>query len=113
MNWIALNDIAQIDGIKEKSKIRPQVIFKHSTTCSISRMAHNRLERSIEPAGVDFYYLDLLNYRAVSNAVAEMLQVHHESPQVIVLRNGEVVYDESHYAINMEEIVQQANSLTV
>jgi bacillithiol system protein YtxJ len=107
MNWQTLNDIAQIDHIKTKSFDQPQVIFKHSTTCSISRMALGRLERETPPDNVDFYYLDLLNHRPVSHAVAEQLQVHHESPQVIVLKNGEVVYDESHYAINMPEIVEQ------
>ncbi|MFY8003319.1 MAG: bacillithiol system redox-active protein YtxJ [Chitinophagaceae bacterium] len=107
MNWIALNDLAQLAAISELSATKPQVIFKHSRTCSISGMALARLERSKEPQGADFYLLDLLTYRPVSNAVAEKFQVHHESPQVLVIKNGECVYDESHYAIIMDEIAEQ------
>lgn len=67
-------------------------------------MALHRLERDEAPLGADFYYLDLLSYRPISSAVAERFQVHHESPQIIVFKNGEVVYDESHMAIQMQEI---------
>ncbi|MFY7653246.1 MAG: bacillithiol system redox-active protein YtxJ [Chitinophagaceae bacterium] len=107
MNWIKLDAIEQLNNISELSATKPQVIFKHSRTCSISGMALARLERSAVPDGADFYLLDLLTYRPVSNAVAEKFQVHHESPQVLVIKNGECVYDESHYAITMDEIAEQ------
>ena len=108
MNWIALTDEAQLDTIVEESKSQPVVIFKHSTRCSISSMAKARLDREDNPEGVKFYYLDLLMYRAISNKVAEKFQVHHESPQVILINNGECVYEESHNGIRMDEIVEQA-----
>jgi bacillithiol system protein YtxJ len=108
MNWLTLNSENQIEAIKQASFTKPQVIFKHSTTCSISQMALSRFERSVAPEQIDFYYLDLLNYRPISAAIATSFQVHHESPQVLLIKNGECIYDESHYGIMMDEIIEQA-----
>lgn len=108
MNWIPLTDIAQLDTIRTNSASKPQLIFKHSTTCSISKMALDRFERAAAPDGIDFYYLDLLNFRSLSTAIAESFQVHHESPQVILIKNGDCIYDESHYGIMMDEVIEQA-----
>jgi bacillithiol system protein YtxJ len=105
MNWHPINSIDQLEQIKTASFITPQVIFKHSTTCSISRMALDRFERAATPEKVDFHYLDLLNYKAISNEIASFFQVHHESPQVILIKNGECIYDESHYGIMMDELI--------
>lgn len=104
MNWIPLTTEDQLILIKEKSFSIPQVIFKHSTRCSTSSMVLNRLERAEAPATIDFYYLDLLAHRNISNKIAEDFQVYHESPQVLLIRNGECVYDESHMAITMDEL---------
>lgn len=108
MNWTALTEQTQLDSIVEESKVQPVVIFKHSIRCSISAMAKGRLEREEQPQGVKFYYLDLINHRDISNKIAEMFSVHHESPQVLLIRNGECTYEESHNGINMEEIAEQA-----
>ncbi len=108
MNWLPLTSIEQLEQIKQASNNKPQLIFKHSTTCSISKMAFSRFERAEAPETIDFYYLDLLNHRNVSNAIAEFFQVHHESPQVILIKNGACVYDESHYGIMMDEVIEQA-----
>lgn len=108
MNWNELSEEAQLDTIIEESKTMPVVIFKHSTRCSISTMAKSRLEREAEPQGVKFYYLDLIRYRNISNKVAEVFQVHHESPQVLLIKNGECTFEESHNGINMSEIAEQA-----
>ncbi len=107
MNWIQLTNVNQLEEIKEKSKQKPQVIFKHSTRCSISSMARGRLERSTAPNDADFYYLDLITYRDISNKIAKDFHVYHESPQIIVIKNGECVYDESHGSITMDEIKEQ------
>jgi len=104
MNWHPITTVEQLEQIKEASFITPQVIFKHSTTCSISRMALDRFERAATPEKVDFHYLDLLNFRTLSNEIATFFQVHHESPQVILIKNGECIYDESHYGIMMDEL---------
>jgi bacillithiol system protein YtxJ len=107
MNWNVLNSEEQLDAIAELSFTKPVVIFKHSTRCSISTMAKARLERSIQPEAVDFYYLDLLNYRSISNKVAELFSVPHESPQVLLIKNAECIYEETHNGIDMNEIVSQ------
>ena len=108
MNWIDIADEKQLEQIKEQSRQQPVVIFKHSTRCSISSMAKSRLEREKPTENVLFYYLDLIRYRPISNKVAEVFQVHHESPQVLIIKNGECVYDESHNGISMQDISEQA-----
>lgn len=104
MNWIPLQSEAQLKEIISSSSTRPQVIFKHSTRCSVSAMAKNRLEKSTEPENADFHFLDLIRYRTLSNQIADDLHVRHESPQVIILKDGRPVYNESHSAIYMDEI---------
>ncbi|WP_241559232.1 bacillithiol system redox-active protein YtxJ [Chitinophaga barathri] len=106
--WIALESEEQLTAIKSRSFEQPVVIFKHSTRCSTSSMVKSRLERSEVPKGFDFYYLDLIRYRSVSNRIAEMFGVEHESPQVLVIRDGKCVYDESHMAIRMEELTEMS-----
>lgn len=109
MNWIELADIAQLDKIKEESRTEVVVIFKHSTRCSISAMAKSRLERSYDITNpLKFYCLDLIRYRNISNQVAADFKVHHESPQVLLIKNGECIYEESHNGIDMFEITEQA-----
>jgi bacillithiol system protein YtxJ len=108
MNWIQLTDETGIDTIVQQSKLKPQVIFKHSTRCSISSVALSRLERSTQPAGMDFHFLDLIRYRDISNKIAGQFSVYHESPQVLVIKDGECTYSESHSGIDMDEIIEQA-----
>ncbi|MEO6584058.1 MAG: bacillithiol system redox-active protein YtxJ [Ferruginibacter sp.] len=108
MNWKSLTTIDQLSAITKQSSEKPQLIFKHSTSCSISAMAKSRLERAAMPDDIDFYYLDLLSYRNISSQLATDFMVNHESPQVLLIINGECVYDESHSGISMDEIVQQA-----
>lgn len=107
MNWIDLNTIQQLADIKELSKTRPQIIFKHSTRCSISSMAKSRLERSKQPDAGDFYFLDLLKHRSISDQVAADFAVSHQSPQILLIKNTECVYEESHSGIQMDEIAEQ------
>lgn len=110
MNWIELTGADQLEQIKEQSKQQPVVIFKHSTRCSISSMAKNRLEREQPLDNVTFYYLDLIRFRDLSNKIAEEFKVHHESPQVLLIRNGECTYEESHNGISMDDIGAQVNA---
>jgi bacillithiol system protein YtxJ len=107
MNWIPITAETQVDQIKSLSLEKPQVIFKHSTRCSISSVAMNRLERATVPDGVDFYFLDLIAHKNISNKIAEEFSVYHESPQVLLIKDGECIFDESHSAISMDEIVDQ------
>ena len=98
--WIALNNVAQLDEI-QLQKAKNIVIFKHSTRCGISSSVINRFEKKYQnkTAGMDFYLLDLLNYRPISNEIAERFKITHQSPQIIVLQNGKVKVHASHYEI--------------
>ncbi len=107
MKWKELTSEDQLAEIKEQSSQKSQVIFKHSTRCSISSMAKSRLERSGEPQDVDFYYLDLIKYRSISNRIEKDFLVNHESPQILLIKNGECIYEESHNGISMDEIEEQ------
>lgn len=108
MNWIELKSEGQLDELKERSTSRYQLIFKHSYRCSISTIIKNRLEKSTAPENVDFYFLDLITHRDISNKIATDFAVYHESPQVLLIKDGECIYDESHSGIDMNEISQQA-----
>lgn len=108
MNWNILNDYNQVQNLVEASHLKPQAIFKHSTRCSISVMAKSRLERSEFPEQIQFHYLDLLQYRDISNKIAEQFGVHHQSPQILLIKNGECIFEETHSAISMDEIIEQA-----
>lgn len=110
MNWKHLRIEAEIADIKLKSEIKPQVIFKHSTRCYISRAIKNRLEKSVPAEEVDFYFLDLIAYRSLSNKVATEFLVEHESPQILVIRNRECIYNESHNGIEMNDIIEKIQS---
>lgn len=106
MNWREFTTEEALEEIKTRSAEKPQVIFKHSTKCSISSMAKSRLERATSPEGVEFNYLDLIAHRNVSAKIAEVFDVEHASPQVLIIKDGSCIYDESHNAINMDEIVE-------
>jgi len=109
VNWHELTDLSQLETIKEQSHKQPVLIYKHSTRCSISSMTLGRLERSWNEDldAVKVYYLDLISYRQVSNAIADVFGVYHESPQVILIENGNAIYDDSHMAISAEGIANQ------
>jgi len=100
--WIPLNTVDQLNNIKIASKGRPQVIFKHSTSCGISRMVLNMFKSNygLEDGQMDLYFLDLLANRDVSNAVASEFGVMHQSPQLLIIKNGVVVIHDSHGAIS-------------
>ncbi len=107
MNWNELTDDSQLETLKKESHQRPILIFKHSTSCSISRTALSRLERNWEEnemKEVKPYFLDLLSYRKLSNGVADIFSVQHESPQIVLIRNGQSIYDRSHFDIDYQQI---------
>lgn len=108
LSWNILNDETGLQAIKERSSQRPQVIYKHSTRCFISSIVRSQLEKSVTPPGMDFHFLDLITYRSLSNKIADDFGVSHQSPQVLLIKNGECVYDESHDNISMEELTIHA-----
>ncbi len=106
MGWIQLQRIDQLPELIEKSSLIPQLIFKHSTRCSISSMAMNRIESFglNNNESLECYYLDLIQFRDLSNFVANELNITHQSPQAILIKNKMVIYHESHGSINCSEI---------
>ena len=113
LNWNALTQIAQLDSIVEESAEKPVVIFKHSTRCSISRMALKNFEReyNLEESEVAPYFLDLLEHRDISNEIAQQFQVIHQSPQLLLIKNGKSVYDVSHSEIDAEALKSKVETL--
>jgi bacillithiol system protein YtxJ len=110
MVWHPLQNSEQLHSLIEQSVEKPIVIFKHSTRCVISSMAKDRLERQWQQdISVPFYYLDLLQFRAISNEIADVTNVEHQSPQIILLLGGKCVYTASHGDINIKAILSALN----
>ncbi|WP_026966714.1 bacillithiol system redox-active protein YtxJ [Algoriphagus terrigena] len=110
MNWKKLTDSTQIEEIKELSNSKPVLIFKHSTRCSVSSMSLDRLLRNWKTEDdekVVPYFLDLIAFRNLSDQIEVTFGVAHESPQVLIIRNGKAIYDNSHFGISYPEIMAQ------
>ena len=97
LNWIQLTTVEQLDEIEQNSSKKPQIIFKHSTSCGISSMVLRSFKNSyfLEGNQADLYFLDLHRHREVSNEVANKFQVHHQSPQVLIVKNRSAVANQS------------------
>ncbi|MBX2845825.1 MAG: bacillithiol system redox-active protein YtxJ [Saprospiraceae bacterium] len=108
-SWIALQEPKQLKEIIDRSFQQPVLIFKHSTSCGISHAAHHHLEKNTPKLAevVEFYYLDLLRFRNISNQIAQDFNVIHQSPQILVLKNGKVSFHTSHHAIDAEQVIKQ------
>jgi bacillithiol system protein YtxJ len=105
INWIALTDLGQLNEIIQLSNDKPVIIFKHSTRCSISRMALKQFENEFDLLDkVTPYFLDLITFRDISNEIASRFEVVHQSPQLLLIVGGKSVYDVSHSAIGADEL---------
>lgn len=106
MNWTSLESANQIDAIKQQAGY--SLIFKHSTRCSISMMAKRRFEMDMDKLPVDMplYFLDLIKHRELSAQIAQDFLVHHESPQVLVIKDGDCILDQSHGGISVDEAME-------
>lgn len=104
MNWNQLTTEQQLDELIQTSNEKPIVIFKHSTRCSISTTALNRLERAWDSEQTSAFYLDLIAYRPISGMIAEKFDIEHQSPQVLVIDNGKCTYTATHWDISMEDL---------
>ncbi|NJY62165.1 bacillithiol system redox-active protein YtxJ [Salinimicrobium sp. CDJ15-81-2] len=105
--WHALTESKQLEEIEKESEKMPVVIFKHSTRCGISRMVLNNFERGYDlpkDKEVKLYMLDLIANRNISNEVAERFGVRHESPQMIILKDQQVVHHASHQGIDLQDV---------
>lgn len=103
LSWIPLTSVTQLETIKEESKTGAVLLFKHSTRCGISKMVIKQFEKLFteEHKGLKVYYLDLLNYRNISDEMGQTFEVTHASPQIIVVKNGVSVFDASHNDITL------------
>ena len=111
--WQPLTQADQLTDIARESHEQPVLIFKHSTSCSISAAAKSKLERQWTDAGLDdakIYYLDLLRFRSISSEIATKFDVRHESPQLLLIRDGECRYNASHLGIRLAEVKNLVNS---
>jgi len=110
MEWKNITDPNQISDIKTHAGY--SLIFKHSTRCSVSMMAKRRFELDWEiiPEDTNMYFLDLISHRAISAQIAETFQVHHESPQILLIKNGDCVLDASHSDISADEVAEVINN---
>lgn len=105
MKWKDLNSLNDLDKAIKDSYNKPVALFKHSTRCSVSLMAKKSVERFWD-LDIDAYYLDLLAHRDISNKIAEALDVHHQSPQMILVKDGQVLYHASHESINIDKMAE-------
>ncbi len=105
VNWIALNSINQLDEITNLSKENTVLIFKHSTRCSVSRMVLKQFENEfVLQDEIVTYFLNLLEYRDISNEIATRFNVVHQSPQMIVIKDGLTIYNASHESIDANDL---------
>ena len=105
IKWISLVDMGQLNEIISLSEEKPVLIFKHSTRCSVSRMVLKQFESEFDLEDkVTPYFLDLLEHRDISNAITERFNVVHQSPQLLLIKNGVSVYDVSHSAIDAQDL---------
>lgn len=106
INWLSLTNMEQLNKLSVASNEKPVLIFKHSTRCSISRMALKQFENEfiLTEEEVTTYFLDLLSYRDISNEIASRFQVFHQSPQLILIKNGIAVYHVSHSDIDATDL---------
>ena len=105
MSWTQLTDLGQLNEIINLSTTKPVIIFKHSTRCSISRMALKQFENEFDlEEKVTPYFLDLLENRSISNEIATRFDVEHQSPQLILIKDGKAIYNVSHSDIQVDDL---------
>ena len=113
MKWTELRTESQLEQIQQESETKSILIFKHSSRCSVSKVALDRLERKWneeEASHIKPYFLDLLAFRGTSESVARHFDVEHESPQVLVISKGESIYDRSHFDIDYHQILKASKN---
>ena len=102
IHWINLNNIEDIEGMIEQSELNTVIVFKHSNRCGISSSVLRRFEKQagdlIENKS-KFYLLNIIEHRNISNEISQKFSIHHESPQLIIIKRGKIVAYDSHYEI--------------
>jgi bacillithiol system protein YtxJ len=110
IGWNPLTDLGQLNEIMDLSNEKAVLIFKHSTSCSISRFALKQFENEFDLEGkITPYFLDLLNRRDISNEIAVRFGVEHQSPQILLIKNGKTIYATSHSDIDAKFLERFVN----
>ncbi len=105
VNWLYLTNVSDLDALISESNEKTVLIFKHSTRCSISRMVLKQFESEFDvEENITPYFLDLLNHRDVSNEIADRFGVYHQSPQLLVIKEGQSIFDASHESIDASDL---------
>jgi len=110
MNWITITDENQIQGIFESEDYA--IIYKHSPRCMTSLMAYRQLKSEVSGAAdneTPLYIVDVISNRRESQAIAQIFNVVHQSPQILVVKNGQSVYDTSHENVSLRGALQHVN----
>jgi bacillithiol system protein YtxJ len=116
MQWKPITSSEDLEKIRNESGKKPVVVFKNSNRCSISYAALSDFERDLEssaPLEAYFYMLDVVAHRPVSMEAAEFFEVAHQSPQVLLIKNGKCIYHNSHFGINLKDIKEQVEEKLV
>src|SRR6266404_1676445 len=111
MHWIHVTDEDQLQNIIVRSQEKPQVIFKYSTHCQVSEAIFQRLQKNCCPEHIDFYFLDLIAHENISEKVSETFHVPHHSPQILLIKDGECIFEESNPEISLEEIMEHTQAV--
>lgn len=107
VGWRQLTDLGQLNEIVAESTDKPVIIFKHSTRCGVSRIVLKQFENEFDlQSKVTPYFLDLLEHRNISNEIANRFGVFHQSPQLIVIKDGTAVFNDSHGSIDAGALEQ-------
>jgi len=99
-NFITLDSVEQLESLFQRSHAKPVILFKHSSSCGISSGVFNEVSQ----VNADINLIVVQNARNISNLIAERTGIRHESPQAIILKQGEPVYHASHYDITAEDL---------
>ncbi|HQQ97394.1 MAG TPA: bacillithiol system redox-active protein YtxJ [Cyclobacteriaceae bacterium] len=113
MKWLPLDSEDHLLRLRDLSETQPVLVFKHSTRCGISSTALSRLEREWnDSTPIQPYLLDLLKHRELSHGIAQLFNVEHQSPQVILIHHGNAIYNSSHLDIRYRDVIKAAESVT-
>ena len=113
LEWQDLETSGDLRTLIRRSHDIPVVIFKHSVRCGASAIVKRRLEEDwdLQNDAVDTYLLDLVAHRDLSNEVAKAFGVRHQSPQVLIIKDGRSIFDASHGDVSAATIRQALTSV--
>ncbi|WAC13806.1 bacillithiol system redox-active protein YtxJ [Dyadobacter pollutisoli] len=107
MNWITISSEEEVQNIYNSGEY--SIIYKHSPRCMTSLMAYRQLKsdvNSVPNVQVPVYIVDVIANRKESQSIASTFQVEHESPQLLIVKNGECLYDSSHEDISLHQTLE-------